>query len=246
MKIKQYIHLLLLLVSGQLFGQEIKLGVNVSSNIVQHFSFEGESYQPANSFYTYYPSVPGSNVLVNQFKFFNGITFGANARFSRKRLGLVFEPQLKFEINELRFDTPYDNDRMLNRRAFRFPLFVTYHLIKNVNSPYLIGGAMVCFENNFDFQQLETEYYIGSQSAYESNVDFGANHFEGVFYNGRIRTNYMLGIGKKSGKYDTSIRYVATLTPENYLGNIWQLELNIAYYFLSNKDLTRKNYLYEE
>jgi len=228
------------------FSQEIKLGVNLSTNAFQRHILEGESYKPEGSYFTYYPEGLNSNLIVDQFKTFNSISLGANARFSRKQLGLVFEPQLTMELNNFKFTSPYYSNRILNRRAFRFPLILTYHLIKNINSIYAIGGAMFVAENNFDFQQLSQQFYFGSEDPYETNPDFGANHFQSVFYDNSLRYNYIVGLGKKSGDFDISARYVNTLTPQKYLGKKWQIELNIAYYFLSNKDLTRKNYLYEE
>ncbi len=227
-------------------SQEVKLGINFSTNLIQRHTLEAESFTPNNSFYTYLPKELNSNFVIEQTKAFNSVSFGLNARVSRKKIGLVFEPQFTMEMSIFRFTSPYESNRILNRRAVRLPLNLTYHIIKNVNSPYLIGGVMLVLENNFDFQQLSRNYYFGSEDPYETNPDFGADHFDGVFYDGRARYNYVIGIGKKRGNLDLSARYVSTLTPNKYLGKKWQVELNIAYYFLSNKDLTRKNYLYEE
>ena len=228
-----------------LIGQEINIGLNIGTYAFQKHKLEGSVFKPENSNYTYTLEPSKSNVI-EEFKVLNSLSFGANLKFTRKKISACLEPQMTLEVNNFRFTEPFETVRVLNKKAFRIPLLFSYQIIKSINSPYILVGAMVSFENNYDYQQPNADFLLGNESLYENDVNFGDNHFHNVFYNNSNSFNYIIGFGQKINKFNFSGRYINTLTPNKLIGKKWQIELNLAYYFLSNKDLTRKNYLYEE
>ncbi|MFD1553935.1 hypothetical protein DNU06_13980 [Putridiphycobacter roseus] len=252
--LRPYLLLFLCIQNG--YAQEIKLGIHVGTNAFQKVDFKAPYYKPEGSNYTYTPEKAGSNSLINHFNVANNLKLGANIRFSRKKLGLNFEPEILLEIIQLKFNAPYLSERLMNKKSLRLPFFGTYYLFKNINTPYLILGGIWSFETVYDFQRPSNNYYTGTQEGvYEDKVNFGDNHFEGVFYDTeqKFRYQYMIGIGQQVKKINMSARYVnyvpnfENLIENNvFRGTIWQIEFNLSYYFLSNKDVTKKNYLYEE
>ena len=252
----RFTYLLLLFYVSNAYSQEVKLGIHVGTNAFQKVDFKALYYQPKGSDYLYMPEKIGSNVIINQFYIGNNLRIGGNVRLSRKKIGLNFEPEILLEIIQLKFNTPYVSERFMNKKSLRLPISGTYYFFKNINTPYIILGGIWSFETVFDFQRPSNSFYTGTQEGiYDDKINFGDNHFESIFYDSdyKFRYQYMIGLGQQIKKINISARYVnyipnfdKILENNNFRGSIWQVELNLSYYFLSNKDITKKNYLYEE
>lgn len=243
---KTKLRIILFLVSLNIWGQDINFGVNFGATAYNRFVLKGDSYQPTNSFYTYTEEKPGSGYIINKHKFFNTITFGASARISRKKIGLNIDPQFLLEYIQFNFKTPYDNRRILSRRGYRIPIYLTYHLFNNPQSIHFNAGIIFQEEINFDYQAPDLGYYFSENKAYDNNINYGKNHLKNVFYsNDQLKLKYLVGLGKRINRLDYNLRYVADLNSK-LLGTRWQIEFSMLFYFLSKEEFSTKNYLYEE
>lgn len=209
-----------------------------------------DSYRPDSSNFTYYKNDPTDKYLINKFKSFNAFAVGFNVKVTRKKLSLIIEQQFGIESSRFRFKFPFPDPfyRVLNKKFYKTNIIGTYHLVKNLNSPYLIGGIMFSFAKINDYQSPKLSFYFSDESLdFKNKINEGDYHFNDVFYNddASYQTKIILGIGKKIKKTDYSIRYTNLLSTKN-LGKTHQIEFNISYYFLSSKDFTKSNYLYED
>ncbi len=237
------------LFSFLVLGQDVNFGINFGTNPYNRFKFENDqsSFKPENSFYTYGPKVPGENIIFDEHKFFNTIHFGLSARISRKKIGLNIEPQILFEYIRFRFKVPYQSNRILSRRAYRIPIYGTYHLFNNPLALHINAGIIISTNKYFDYQQPDPEYYVTDQGAWEKSINYGDNHLYNVFYDDAlVNMDYMLGIGKRINNLDYNLRYVNSIGNGDLRGVRWQIELTMNFYFLSKEEFSTKNYLYEE
>lgn len=244
MKIK--LTIISILLGIVIWGQDVNFGVNFGTTPYNRFILKGESYQPSNNFYTYTQEKPGSGFIINEHKFFNTVTFGASARISRKKIGLNIDPQFLLEYIQFNFKTPYRNRRIMSRRAYRIPIYLTYHVFNNPESIHFNIGIILREEINYEYQVPDLGYYFSENKPYDNNINYGKDHLKNVFYSDdQLKFQYLIGFGKRINRLDYNLRYVADLNPK-LLGTRWQIELSMLFYFLSKEEFSTKNYLYEE
>jgi hypothetical protein len=242
--------ILLLLLSQSIFGQDLNFGINFGTNPFSRYLFINNSdlYKVPGSYYTYISEKQGSNIIFDESKAFNAVHAGLSLRLSRKKIGLNIEPSIFLEFTRFKLETPYENVRIMSRRGFRLPIYATYHFVNSPLSIHLNAGIILGRYNIFDYSQPDLLFYTNEGPAYSQTVNHGENHFKNVFYKnnkGDFTTNFMLGFGKKINKLDYSLRYVSTVQNE-LLGNRWQVELHINFFFISKEEFKSKNYLYED
>ncbi len=238
---------LLCLLNSVGFAQQVNVGFVVGPNFIQQMKWEQAYFAPENSYHTYFESNQGKG-LVNKISVLNGGHIGAILFADYKRFGFGLEPQYHYQRTYLSFQRPYRVERIIGKKSFRMPTYFTYRLFKNPESAFLILGLNLVKETNWDIQNPGFDYYLNNANIYEDQVEVGPDHFDGLLYDNSVYWNYMIGLGKKSGKWNTSIRFQSNLniTDHDIEAEIWQVEVSINFLFLSSKDFTEKHFLYEE
>ncbi|NOQ72231.1 MAG: hypothetical protein GQ574_09535 [Crocinitomix sp.] len=235
------------LTSSAAYAQQLSLGIVVGPNIIQQMKLDRAFYAPDNTYHTYLESNQGQG-LVQKISVLNGGHVGAVLFTDYKRFGFGIEPQFHYQRTYLHFERPFQIDRIIGKKSFRMPAYFTYRLFKKPESAFVILGLNLVKEKNWDIQNPGFDYYLNGADIYSNQVEVGPDHFEGLLYDNSAYWNYMVGIGKKSGKWNSSIRFQSNLNITNHEieAEIWQLEVSINFLFLSTKDFTEKHFLYEE
>lgn len=233
-------------------AQDINFGFNFGTNPYNKYFFKYSSdwYTPPRNAYIYNATSPGTGIIVDQQKFFNAYHFGASMRISRKKIGINLEPQMYLEYAVLNFTEPYKNSRVLNSRGYRIPIYLTYHLFNNPLALHINAGLIIGTFKFNDYSLPDLTYYVTEKEPYGTteNTNTGDNHFYEVFYDEKTSSfskQYMLGFGKRVNKLDYNLRYVNHFG-NDLLGQRWQIELHVNFFFISKEEFKAKNYLYEE
>jgi hypothetical protein len=247
MKLKGYILIAGMLVLSISRSQEFNLGGVFGFNAFQFTQLDTAIYSPANTYHTYIESSTGAG-LIKKNSYANGLHFGGAINFNYKRFTIYWEPQFYYQRSVFSFEKPIIVERVLAKKAFRMPLYFSYKFFKKEKSLYSIIGLTFSKEKNWDFQNPGIGYYVGDELLFDNNIDFGDDHFENVLYNDQGYWNLTLGLGRKIGNLNSSIRYQIPINPEkrNLSIKTWQIELGFSFYFLSTKEITQKHYLYVE
>jgi hypothetical protein len=245
--VKNKLYILILLSCFSLLGnsQEIRFGGVYGINTLQRTVLDTSIYSPANSYYTYIESNTGAG-LIDKVGVLNAFHLGTILSVSYRRFTFNIEPQFYYQRSTVKFEKPYETERVFGKKAFRMPTYLTYKFFKKEKSIYFLLGVNPNFEKNWDFQNPKLSYYIGDGSLYQNGVDFGDDHFKGILYDDKPYANFVVGLGRIFGKLNTSLRFQRPFknTSRQLTVNSWQLELSFNILFLSTKDFTKKHFLY--
>lgn len=230
------------------WGQELEMGMSFATNAYQRTHLGDVSFTSQNGYITYFERREGQGVI-DKHNVFNSIVAGTVFSFSYKRFTVVAEPQFSFQRSVFRFDEVYTIDRIVGKKSFRLPFFITYKFFKSEKSIYGLAGVTFHRERVYDYQDPgSSDVFMSGKPPYTNTPDFGNYHFYGAIYDEYPYFNSTFGLGKKFNRINVSLRYnrLLDITRHDILATIWQVELHVGFKLLSTKDFTRKHYLYVE
>lgn len=247
MKLRSYISVLIVLVAFCSEGQDFSLGGTFGLNGFQKLSLNTSIYSPDTTYHTYLEPTAGAG-LIDKNSYVNGFHLGAAVKFHYKRFSVFWEPQFYYQRTVVKFEQPLLIERVFAKKGFRMPLYFTYKFFKKENSMFSVIGLTYNKERNWDYQNPGVGYYLGDEVLYNNNIDLGNGHFYDVLYNEQGYWHLTAGLGRKIGRFNTSLRYHKPLGMDKrgLSGNTWMIELSLNFFFLNTKEITQKHYLYVE
>lgn len=231
----------------KLNAQDLEFGLLLGGNLYQHTQWDRAIYKAPNSYHTYVENNSESGLLSKN-AVLNGIHFGISTQLKYKRLTGTIEPHYFYQRTYLSFDRPFFVERIVGKRAFRMPIFISYKVFKNPKSPFLLGGFNLIKEKNYDFSSPGFDYYYGNSEDFIFQLDLGDDHFDGMLYDNRWYWNYMLGFGIMLEKWEYSFRFQQRfdITKHSIEAKIFQVEMVAKINLFTSKDFTKKHFLYVE
>jgi hypothetical protein len=226
-------------------AQEVQLGLTIGTTPYKRVVLDWAQFAPENGYYTYVEENTGEGIISAN-KVFNSVNIGAVINFSYRKFGVNIEPQYGYERTVYKFAKPNTLSRVIGAKSFRFPFYFTYKFFKKENSSYFLLGFNFINETNWDFQHPGEKYYLSDGTAYFWNPDFGDDHFQGVLYDGKTYTNFIIGLGKQFKRINASLRFQSPMgkVTERLPVSMFRTEFTLNWMFLSTKDFTRKHPLY--
>ncbi len=226
-------------------AQDLEFGLLTGGSLYQQIKWERAYYKPPNAYHTYIENNLAGG-LVNKNSVLNGVHFGISTQLKYKRFAGTVEPQYFYQRTQLNFDRPFFVQRIIGKRAFRMPIYVSYKVFKNPKSPFLLAGLNLIKEKNWDFSAPGFDAYFGSEENYLFQIDLGDDHFEGMLYDNHWYWNYMLGFGMILENWNYSLRFQQRLdiTKHKVEASIFQVEMVVNVKLFSSKDFTKKHFLY--
>lgn len=237
----------LLILSATNWAQDVNIGVTFGFNAYQRTDLDRAIYSPANSYFTYVEEDKGKG-LMNDNGFLNSAYIGVAMNYSWKRINCFLEPQFFYQRSYYNPYAPYNLFRVLGKKAFRMPIYITLNWFKKATSPYFLIGINLIHEKNIEFQSPDGYYYFGSDALYNETFFVGDNHFEGLLYQDGTYFNYMVGIGKKFKRFYGAINYQNKLrfTKHTIEANIQRVEISTTFILFNTEKLRKKHFLYVE
>lgn len=240
-------YLIFISLIGKTQSREFLAGISVSTNVLQRTLFTEDTYQPENSYFTYMAPTEGGSII-NTFRSFNSYSVGGLGTYSFKKFTANLEPQFYLQRTKFTFQKSYYSERIVGNHSFRLPIFFTYRFFKKKNSLYLTLGWIFNASQNYDFQHAGNDYLFNGGDIYNGGVDYGDYHFKDILYSNDNFWQGFIGFGKDLKYFNLSFRMISR-TPKSaeYIqAEVWQLEMNLSYHFLSTADFTKKRKIFSE